>query len=122
VWDNTVISGPWLNFMRNSMNAQVFSFRHPDFLAVSATHGTAHHALFDQPTWEKYQLAKLAGEKFNTNTLIIARPIPSTPSDFDDAESVFGPAGDTIPAMQSRGSCSLPATMQCGNWPRSCYR
>jgi hypothetical protein len=77
VWDNTVISGPWLNFMRNSMNEQVFSFRHPDFLAVSATHGTAHHALFDQPTWEKYQLAKLAGEKFNTNTLIVAKPAAS---------------------------------------------
>jgi hypothetical protein len=103
VWDNTAIDGPWLNLMRNSINAQMFSFRHPDFLAVSATHGTAHLALFDQPTWDKYQLADLAGDKFRTNTLIIAKPTPSTPSDFDDPKSVFRPAGDTIPALQRRG-------------------
>src|ERR1700745_63299 len=59
VWNNTAIAGPWLNLMRNSLNTQVFSFRHPDFLAVSATHGTAHLALFDQAVWDKYQLAKL---------------------------------------------------------------
>jgi hypothetical protein len=59
VWDDTAIEGPWLNLMRNSINAQMFSFRHPDFLAISATHGTAHLALFDQPTWDKYQLANL---------------------------------------------------------------
>src|SRR5882762_3694669 len=58
VWDNTEIASPWLNVMRNALNAQVWSFRHPDFLAVSATHGTAHLALFQQTIWEKYQLAK----------------------------------------------------------------
>jgi hypothetical protein len=31
VWDNTEIDGPRLNLMRNSLNAQVFSFRHPIF-------------------------------------------------------------------------------------------
>jgi intracellular sulfur oxidation DsrE/DsrF family protein len=103
VWDNTVIDGPWLNFMRNSINAQVFSFLHPDFLAVSATHGTAHLALFDQPTWEKYQLANLAGGKFKTNTLILAKPAASAPADHEDPNSVFGPGGDTMPALQSRG-------------------
>ena len=61
VWDNTDIASPWLNLMRNSVNAQVFSFGHKDFLAVSATHGTAHLALFDQPMWDKYELAALAG-------------------------------------------------------------
>jgi hypothetical protein len=60
-WDHTELSGPWLNVMRNSMNAQVWSFRHPDFLCVSATHGSAHLALYDQATWDKYQLAKIAG-------------------------------------------------------------
>ena len=44
LWDNTEIGSPWLNLMRNSLNAQVFSFRHPDFLEVSATHGSAHFA------------------------------------------------------------------------------
>jgi hypothetical protein len=103
VWDNTAIGGPWLNLMRNSLNTQVFSFRHPDFLAVSATHGTAHLALFDQKTWDKYQLAKLAGADFKTNTLIVAKEATSNPSDFEDPESVFGPAGATIPTLQSRG-------------------
>jgi intracellular sulfur oxidation DsrE/DsrF family protein len=103
VWDNTAIGGSWLSGMRNSVNAQIFAFRHPDFLAVSATHGTAHLALFDQPTWDKYQFANLAGEGFKTNTLIIAKPTPSTPSDFEDPKSVFGTAGNNIPALQSRG-------------------
>ena len=73
VWDNTELGSPWMNLMRNSLNAQVFSFKHPDFLAVSATHGTAHLALYDQATWEKYQLATLAGPDFKTNTLIVAK-------------------------------------------------
>jgi hypothetical protein len=101
VLDNTVIGGPWLDLMRNSLNTQVFSFRHPDFLAVSATHGTAHLALFDQETWDKYQLAKLAGADFKTNTLILAKE--ANPSDFEDPKSVFGLAGSTVPALQSRG-------------------
>ena len=56
VWDNTEIGSPWLNLMRNSLNTQIWSFRHPDFLVVSATHGTAHLALYDQGTWDKYRL------------------------------------------------------------------
>jgi intracellular sulfur oxidation DsrE/DsrF family protein len=103
VWDNTAIEGPWLNLMRNSINAQMFSFRHPDFLAISATHGTAHLALFDQAMWEKYQFANLAGGKFKTNTLILDKPASSLAADYEDPSSVFGPAGDTIPALQSRG-------------------
>jgi hypothetical protein len=103
VWNNTAIGGPWLNLMRNSLNTQVFSFRHPDFLAVSATHGTAHLALFDQGTWDKYQLTKLAGADFQTNTLILAKQAASAPSDFESPESVFGSAGATIAALQSRG-------------------
>ena len=54
VWDNTEISSPWLNH----------------FLVVSATHGTAHLALFEPAMWEKYQLATLTGGKFPSNTLI----------------------------------------------------
>ncbi len=44
-WDNTDIAGPWLNGMRNSVNSYVWSFREPNFLCVSATHGPAHLAL-----------------------------------------------------------------------------
>src|ERR1700726_111025 len=72
-WDNTNIGGPWLNLMRNALNSQIWSFKHPDFLAVSVTHGTAQLALFDPAMWDKYQLTRLAGEDFKTNTLIIER-------------------------------------------------
>jgi hypothetical protein len=103
VWDNTNLAGPWLNLMRNSINAQIFSFEHRDFLAVSATHGTAHLALFDQPMWEKYELATLAGTGFKTNTLAMQKPAPSAFAQSEDPKSVFGPVGDTIPALQERG-------------------
>ena len=102
-WDNTDIRSPWLNLMRNAVNAQVFSFGHRDFLAVSATHGSAHLALFDEAMWEKYQLARLTGGEVRTNTFIVPKRAPSALSDFEDPKSVFGPAGDTIPALQNRG-------------------
>jgi intracellular sulfur oxidation DsrE/DsrF family protein len=103
VWDNTDIGSPWLNLMRNSINAQVFSFRHPDFLAVSGTHGSAHLALFGQAMWDKYKLATMAGGDFRTNTLIVRKAAPAGLSDFEDPKSAFGPAGNTIPTLQSRG-------------------
>ena len=103
VWDNTAIGSPWLNLMRNSLNAQIFSFRHPDFLAVSATHGSAHLALYDQAMWDKYQLATMAGRDFQTNTLIDAKDVPTDTAAHEDPNSVFGAAGDTIPALQQRG-------------------
>jgi hypothetical protein len=93
--------------MRNAVNTQIFSFGHADFLAVSATHGTAHLALFDQAMWDKYDLAALAGPKFKSNTLILPRPAPATFSDYEDPDSVFGPVGDTIPALQARGVAFL---------------
>jgi len=71
VWDNQNVNGPWMNLMRNNLNTQVYSFKHPDFFAVSATHGPAHLAMYDQATWDKYQLTKLAGPTFATNTFIV---------------------------------------------------
>ena len=103
VWDNTNLAGPWLNLMRNSINAQIFSFGHKDFLAVSATHGTAHLALFDQPMWDKYELATLAGAKFRSNTLAIPKRASTAFAQSEDPESVFGADGDTISALQERG-------------------
>ena len=103
VWDNTDIASPWLNVMRNSLNTQQFSFHHADFLAVSATHGTAHLALFDDHIWDKYKLGALTGGKFKSNTLLPARHVSTSPQDFEEESSVFGPAGNTISALQSRG-------------------
>jgi hypothetical protein len=104
VWDNTGIASPWLNVMRNSLNAQVWSFGHPDVLVASATHGTAHLALFGQATWEKYQLAKLTGGKLQSNTLIVEqKSAGADPKDYENPEGVFSPHDYSIPALQQRG-------------------
>src|SRR3977135_484831 len=103
VWDNTEIGGLWLNLMRNSLNTQVFSFRHADFLPVSATHGSAQLALYDQAMWDKYQLATMAGRDFKTNTLINAKEVSINTAAHENPNSVFGPPGNTIPDLQQRG-------------------
>jgi hypothetical protein len=104
VWDNTNLGGPWLNLMRNALNVQVWGFRHPDFLAVSATHGSAHLALYDQATWDKYQLSRLAGERFKANTLIEEKPAAAAdPANYQNPAGVFSPEDNSIPALQRRG-------------------
>lgn len=104
VWDNTEIGSPWLNLMRNALNAQIWSFKHPDFLAVSATHGTAHLALYDEATWDKYKLTKLAGDKFKTNTLIVEKPAQSAAvENYEDPTGAFSPEDNSIPALMKRG-------------------
>src|SRR6202048_4457641 len=103
-WDNTEIAGPWLNLMRNALNAQIWSFKHPDFLAVSATHGSAHLALYDQAMWDKYKLTHLAGGKFKTNTLIEEKKAASADAaNFEDPAGAFSPADNSIPALMRRG-------------------
>jgi len=111
-WDNTEIGGPWLNVMRNSINAQVWSFRHPDFLVVSATHGSAQFALYDQAMWDKYDLTKLAGKGFEKNSLIVERAAANgDPQNYEDPAGVFSPANSSIPALQKRGA----VFMSCHN-------
>ena len=103
-WDNTELAGPWLNGMRNSVNAQIWSFKEPNFLCVSATHGSAHLALFDQDMWDKYQLAKLAGGNISRNTFIVAPPASShDPGDFQSAEGAFSSKNNSVLALQRRG-------------------
>jgi hypothetical protein len=105
VWDNTDIAGPWLNLMRNSLNAQIWSFKHPDFLAVSMTHGTAQLALYDQTMWDKYQLDKLAGAKFGANTLILEREAAAADAaNYEDPDGIFSPHDNSIPALMRRGA------------------
>jgi hypothetical protein len=104
VWDNTAIGGPWLNLMRNALNSQIWSFKHPDFLAVSVTHGTAQLALLDQAMWDKYQLTRLAGEDFETNTLIIERKAAAAdPANYEDPAGPFSGDDNSIPALMRRG-------------------
>ena len=104
VWDNTDLGGPWLNLMRNALNAQVWAFGHPDFLVVSATHGAAHLALFDQAAWDKYGLARFAGAAFPANTLIAAKPAQSKDAnDHELPDGAFSSHDNSIAALQQRG-------------------
>lgn len=105
VWDNTALAGPWLNTMRNSMNTQIWSFRHPDFLCVSNTHGSAQLALYDQAMWDKYGLSKFAGDKIKANSFIgIPAAAHHDPSDFELADGAFSPADNSITVLQRRGA------------------
>ena len=104
-FDNTELDGPWLNLMRNAMNAQVYSWKHPDFLCVSATHGTAHLALYDDLIWDKYQFASLTNGKFASNTLSkLPAAAASDPLDFQKADGFYSPAANSIPLLQRRGA------------------
>jgi len=104
VWDNTVIESPWLNLMRNAVNAQVYSWKNPNFLAVSATHGTAHLALYDQSIWDKYDLASFTKGKFISNTLIdVPTAASANITDFNNASGAFSPAANSIKVLQRRG-------------------
>jgi hypothetical protein len=109
-WDNTDIGGPWLNLMRNALNSQIWSFKHPDFLAISVTHGTAQLALYDQGIWDKYQLTSLAGDEFKTNTPIVERKsatadsvIYEDPANYEDPAGPFSGEDNSIPALMRRG-------------------
>jgi hypothetical protein len=103
-WDNTDIGGPWLNLMRNALNSQIWSFKHPDFLAVSVTHGTAQLALYDPAIWDKYQLTRLAGDEFKTNALMIERkPAAADSANYEDPAGPFSGEDNSIPALMRRG-------------------
>lgn len=104
LWDHTDIAGPWLNLMRNALNAQIWSYKNPDFLCVSGTHGSAHLALYDQAMWDKYQLPGFAGDKFKANSLIEEPKLAvSDPANFEDPEGVYSSADNAIPTLMRRG-------------------
>lgn len=108
VWDNTDLESPWLNLMRNAMNAQIWSFHHPDFLTVSATHGSAHTALYDDYIWQKYDFSKLTKDKQKTNSFIVAPPqANANPEDFNNPEGPFSPHDNSITVLQKRGAVFL---------------
>jgi hypothetical protein len=117
--DNNDIAGSELNSMRGTVNAEVWAFRHPDFLGVLATHGSAQLALYDQATWDKYQLARMAGGKFKSNSLIEdAKGASADPANLQDPAGVFSPANNSIPALMRRGvvflACHNAAWEQAG--------
>jgi hypothetical protein len=107
-WDNTDLTGPWLNVMRNSMNAQVWSFKHPDFLCVSATHGPAHLALYDDAMWDKYSLARIAGGSVTHNSFVALSPAAGADArDYQNPNGPFSDKANGIRALQQRGAVFL---------------
>ncbi|WP_294541976.1 transcriptional initiation protein Tat [uncultured Rhodoblastus sp.] len=91
IWNNADLGGPWLDLMRDALDVQVLSWRHPNFLAVSATHGSAHLALLDQAVWDKYKLAKIA----------------ANPKDPPASPALFAERKAAIQALQKRGAVFL---------------
>lgn len=107
-WDNTDLTGPWLNVMRNSMNAEIWSFKHPDFLCVSATHGSAQLALYDNAMWEKYGLAKMAGGGVKDNRFLSSPEAAlQDPANYQNPKGPFSPAANSIGSLQKRGAVFL---------------
>lgn len=104
VWDNTALAGSWLNTMRNSMNTQIWSFRHPDFLCTSATHGSAHLAIFDEAMWDKYQFSKLTNGKYQSNSFVQEPESLDSSSDYEASGGVFSSLDNSITVLQRRGA------------------
>ncbi len=105
VWDNTNLESPWLNLMRNAANAQRWSFKNHDYLAVSATHGTCHLALYDDFIWSKYNLSAFTGGKFKSNVFISvpSRVAGANAADFNNPAGLFSPEANCIDLLQDRG-------------------
>jgi intracellular sulfur oxidation DsrE/DsrF family protein len=104
MWDVADLEGPWPVLMREAMNGQVFAHHHPDFLAVAATHGSAHLVLFTQSAWDRYDLAKLAGPKFVRNTLIVEKDGVAPTDDLQNLGGFYGPLNNNIVSLQRRGA------------------
>lgn len=105
VWDNTDIASPWLNLMRNAANVQVWSFGHANFLAVSATHGTCHLALYQQHIWDKYDIPAMIGHKFKRNEFLDIPPAVKglKAGDYNDPQGLFSLHANCIPLLMERG-------------------
>jgi intracellular sulfur oxidation DsrE/DsrF family protein len=103
MWEATELAGPWVNLMRESINGQVFSHGHMDFLAVAAVHGGAHLALFTQAAWDKYKLAAKTDGKLMSNTFIVERPGMSPGDDIQNLDGFYGPNNNNIVTLQRRG-------------------
>jgi hypothetical protein len=107
LWHNLKLDGPWLELMDNAITAEVFSFHHPDFLAVSATHGTTGLALFDQAAWDKYKISTIAPGKIARNSFIVDKGNGGDPADIQKQDGVYGGDAVSIPYLLRRGAVFL---------------
>ncbi len=118
VWDNTAIASPWLNLMRNAMNTQIWSFGHPNFLCVSATHGSAHLALYDAYIWDKYHLGRFTKGKVRP-TSSSTNPRPRTPirATTKIVGACIPPTTTAFRYCSGEGRCFSAATTRSGSSP-----
>ena len=114
-WDNTEISGQWLSVMRNAMNGETRAYKHPNVLCVSVAHGTAQFAPYSDAMWEKYDLAKLAGENVTRNSFVAARRQRDiTQRTSRTRVGTFQPEQIVSRYCSGVARCSWHVTMRCG--------
>jgi hypothetical protein len=105
VFDTTDIGSTWLSQIRNTVNAEVFALGHPNFLAVAAPHGPAGFTLLTNAAWQKYDIAALTNDAFQSNTTLADPPYNRAavddPQKHDGLYSDAG--GNYIPVLQKRG-------------------
>jgi len=106
VWDNYDIHSAWLNVMRNSMNAQIWSYKNLDFLCVSACHGNAQFALYDDYVWETY-ITPLTKGKLKKNMWLKMKPGMLEKNSYKDESGAFSPADNSVEALIERGAVFL---------------
>src|ERR1700740_796689 len=106
-WDNANLASPWLGLMREAMNGQMFAHGNTEFLAVSATHGEAHFALFSQVIWDKYKIPELVDRKFPSNSFIVEKEGVSPSDDLQNLSGFYGPLNNNIRSLQRRGAVFL---------------
>jgi intracellular sulfur oxidation DsrE/DsrF family protein len=104
VWENSDIGAAWPGLMRESLNGQVFAHHNPDFLSVSATHGSAHLALFNQDMWDKYGLAEKTGGVATSNTFIIEKRGVAPNDNHEDIAGFYGAMNNNVISLQRRGA------------------
>lgn len=102
-WENSDISAAWVGLMRESLNGQVFAHHNPNFLSVSATHGSAHLALFNQDMWDKYGLASHTGGIAKRNSFILEKPGVAPTDSREDIGGFYGAMNNNIATLQRRG-------------------
>jgi intracellular sulfur oxidation DsrE/DsrF family protein len=107
VWENSEIGAAWLNLMREAVNGQVFSHKHRDFLAVSATHGSAHLALFNQNMWDKYAFAERTNGAVTRNVFVAEKEGVSSSDERQNTQGFYGFGNNNIVSLQRRGMVFL---------------
>jgi hypothetical protein len=108
LFDTTGLKSGWINQMRNTLNAQIFSLQRPNFLCAAAPHGGAALALFTQNAWSKYKLAEQTDGAFKENSFLGDPDFPA--SDVNNpanAQGLYTDAGNFVPTLQKRGAVFL---------------